>query len=147
MKDVDEWLEKDDIDLIRGKEYAACIFNAVFGDHTPFEFNGNLRNFGLIDNLPEGCCVEVPSMASQAGIRPFHVGALPPQLALLNNISARCEELAVEGCIEGDKRKIFHAVMFDPLTSAVLSIQEIQQMVDEMFEAGKDYLGYFKHNH
>lgn len=60
------------------------------------------------------------------------------------NTSARCEELAVEGCMEGDRRKIFHAVLFDPLTSAVLSIAETKQMVDEMFEAGKDYLAYFK---
>lgn len=144
MKDIEEWLEKDDFDLARGGEYAACIFNAVFGDHTPYEFNANLRNFGLIDNLPQGCCVEVPALASRAGVRPFRVGSLPDQLAVLINTSARCEELAVEGCMEGDRRKIFHAVLFDPLTSAVLSIAETKQMVDEMFEAGKDYLAYFK---
>lgn len=144
MKDIEEWLAKDDIDLARGGEYASNIFNAVFGDHTPYEFNANVRNFGLIDNLPEGCCVEVPAIAAKGGVRPFHVGKLPEQLAVLVNTSARCEELAVEGCIEGDKRKIFHAVLFDPLTPAVCSIDEIRQMVDEMFEAGKDYLGYFK---
>jgi len=62
----------------------------------------------------------------------------------LNNISARCENLAVEGAIEGDPRKIFHAVLFDPLTSAVLSMQETQDMVDEMFKASKNYLPQFK---
>lgn len=142
--EIEQWLEKDDIDIARGHEYAAYIFNAVFGDNAMFKFNGNLRNFGLIDNLPEGCCVEVPVLASKAGIEPLHVGKLPDQLAVLVNISARCEELAVKGCIEGDKRKIFHAVLFDPLTSAVLSIDETQKMVDEMFKASKDYLAYFK---
>ena len=72
------------------------------------------------------------------------VGSLPDQLALLNNITARCEELAVKGALEGDKTKVYHAVLFDPLTSAVLSMDEIKNMVDEMFEANKDYLGYFK---
>jgi alpha-galactosidase len=141
--EIDEWLAKEDIDLERGKEYAAYIFNACFGDNTMFEFNGNVRNFGLIDNLPEGCCVEVPVVASKAGLRAMHVGPLPDQLAILNNISARCEELAVKGCIAGDKKMIYQAIAFDPLTSAVLSLKEIQAMVDEMFEANKDYLPQF----
>ena len=142
--DINKWLAEENIDLARGQEFAAYIFNAIFGDNTMYEFNGNVRNFGLIDNLPEGCCVEVPVVASKAGLRAMHVGPMPAQLAVLNNISARCEELAVEGCIEGDRRKIFHAVLFDPLTSAVCSMAETQSMVDEMFAAGKDYLTYFK---
>jgi len=100
-----------------------------------------VRNFGLIDNLPEGCCVEVPVIASKRGFSPIHVGSLPPQLAILNNISARCEELAVEGAISGDPKKIFQAIYFDPLTSAVLSLAEIEKMVKEMFEANRNWLG------
>jgi alpha-galactosidase len=54
--DVRAWLAKDEpIDLKRGHEYAAYIINACCGDGALFEFNGNVRNFGLIDNLPEGC--------------------------------------------------------------------------------------------
>jgi len=144
-KDIENWLSKDRIDLRRGHEYAAYIFNAVFGDNTLYEFNGNVRNTNLIENLPEGCCVEVPVLASKEGLRPIHVGKLPDHLAILNNISARCEELAVEGALEGDPRKIFHAILFDPLTSAVLSMSEIKAMVDEMFKANEKYLTYFKH--
>jgi alpha-galactosidase len=142
--EIDEWFQQP-IDLQRGREYAAYIFNATLGDGTPFEFNGNVRNFGLIDNLPEGCCVEVPVLASKRGLDPLHVGPLPEQLAILNNTSARCEELAVAGAIEGDPRKIFHAVCYDPLTSAVLSLAEIQRMVTEMFEANREWLPQFKH--
>lgn len=134
------------IELGRGQEYAAYIFNAVFGDHAMFEFNGNVRNSGLIDNLPPGCCVEVPVTASRNGLRAMHVGPLPEQLALLNNISARCEELAVEGSLEGDARKVFHAVLFDPLTSAVLSMAEIHDMTTEMFEANRQYLNNFDYS-
>lgn len=142
-KDIEEWLEKDDIELERGHEYASYIFNAVFGDGEYFQFNGNVRNNGLIDNLPEGCCVEVPVLASKRGIDPMKVGKLPDHLAVINNVSAGGEELAVNGALLGDKRMIYHAVLMDPLTSAVLSMEEIKKMVDEMFEANKDYLGYF----
>jgi alpha-galactosidase len=103
--EIDQWFKQEKLDLARGHEYAAYIFNAVFGDNEMFEFNGNVLNTGLIDNLPEGCCVEVPVLASKKGLSPIHVGPLPPQLAILNNISARCEDLAVEGAIEGDPQR------------------------------------------
>lgn len=139
-----DWAD-DAVNLKRGNEYAAYIFNAMFGDGTLYKFNGNVRNFGLIDNLPKGCCVEVPVLASKGGLEPIHVGELPAQLALLNNISARIEELAVEGIITGDPQKIYQACYFDPLTSAVLSLAEIKTMVREMFEANQAFLPQFKH--
>jgi alpha-galactosidase len=139
-----ERLASAETDLERGEEYASNIFNAIFGDNTPFEFNGNLPNTGLIDNLPSMACVEVPVLASKAGIRPFYAGALPPQLAILVNTSSRCEELAIAGAIEGDPEKIFQAVLFDPLTSSVLSMAEIREMTGKMFAQNRDFLGYFK---
>ncbi|MFO7294673.1 MAG: alpha-galactosidase [Clostridia bacterium] len=143
--DIKKWLERDTINLNRGNEYAAGILNAVIGDGTMYKFNGNVRNFGLIDNLPEGCCVEVPVLASKYGFEPIHVGPLPPQLAILNYVNAMCEELAVEGALTGDPNKIYQAIYYDPLTSAVLSLAEIKQMVREMFEVNKDWLPQFKH--
>ena len=141
--EIKEWLAQDEVNLTRGSEYAAYIFNGVFGDGTMFEFNGNTRNFGLIDNLPEGCCVEIPMLASRRGVEPLRVGKLPDHLAILNNTNAACEDLAVEGCLTGDKRKVFHAICMDPLTSAVLSLEEIKNMVDEMFEANRNWLPHF----
>ena len=79
VKEVDDWFNAD-LDLSYSYEYAANIYNAVFGANEMFEFNGSVRNFGLIDNLPEGSCMEVPMIASKAGMRPLHVGALPDQL-------------------------------------------------------------------
>ncbi len=130
--------------LERGNEYASNIFNAIFGDQTPYEFNGNIPNTGLIDNLPDNACVEVPVLASKRGLEAFHVGSLPPQLAILNNISSRCEELALEGALEGDPRKVYQAILFDPLTSAVLSLAEIREMVNRMFAANREFLPHFK---
>ena len=141
--DIYDFLNDENISLERGDEYAAYIFNAIFGDCTPFKFNGNVRNFSLIDNLPRGCCVEVPVLASKGSLEPIAVGNLPEELAVLINTSARCEELAVRGALEHDAHKVFLACAFDPLTSAVLSLDEIEAMVKEMFEQNKEYIPWY----
>lgn len=143
-KEVEEWLNQPEVDLKRGHEYAAGIFNAVFGDGEYFRFNGNVRNFGLIHNLIEGCCVEVPVLASKNGFQPMVVGNMPEHLAALNNLNAACEEMAVKAGITGDPEMVYHAVCLDPLTSAVLSLEEIADMVNEMMEANAVYLPQFK---
>ena len=140
---IEEWFKKP-VNLERGNEYAASIFNATLGDGTLFKFNGNVRNFGLIDNLPYGCCVEVPVLASPHGLEPIHVGAMPPQLAILSGLSAQIEEMVVDASQAGDREMIYRAICYDPLTSAVLSLKEIRSMVDEMFEMNKDWLPQFK---
>lgn len=141
--EIRKWFEEP-VDLARGGEYAACIFNAVFGDGEMYRFNGNVRNFGLVDNLPYGCCVEVPVLASKRGLEAIHTGKLPPQLALLCGTSAQIEEMAVEGSLSGDREMIYQAVCYDPLTAAVCSLREIRSMVDEMFEANREWLPQFR---
>ena len=58
------------------------------------------------------------------GIHPCFVGDLPPQLAALNRTNINVQELAVRGIVEKDKTKLFHSVLLDPLTSAMLTIDE-----------------------
>ena len=142
-EEIDKWF-KEPLDLKRGQEYAASIFNAIFGDGEMFKFNGNVRNFGLIDNLPYGCCVEVPVLASRRGLEAIHVGAMPPQLALLSGTNAQIEEMVVAASAAGDKEMVYQAICYDPLTSAVCSLREIRAMVDEMFAANADYLPQFR---
>ena len=141
--DIETWL-KEEPALARGEEYAAYIFNAIFGDNTLFEFNGNVRNFGLIDNLPQGACVEVPVLASKNGLEPIHVGAMPPQCALLSGTSAQIEEMVVQAGLTGDREMVYRAICYDPLTSAVLSLREIRDMVDEMFRQNEAWLPQFR---
>jgi len=144
-EEAKRWFAADHpISLERGHEYAAYIINALQGGD-PFEFNGNVPNTGLVTNLPLGACVEVPVWASKKGLEAVHVGALPPQCALLTSLSASIEEMAVEGAVTGDPRMIYHAISADPLTAAVLSLAEIKTMVNEMFEYNRPYLPEFKH--
>ena len=132
-------------DLERGHEYAAYIINALQGGEM-FKFNGNVRNSHLINNLPEGACVEVPVVVDKAGFHPIHVGALPAECALLTGLSSGIEELAIEGSLAGDPVAIYRAIAHDPLTSAVLSLAEIRQMTNELFAQHKDYLPQFEHH-
>ena len=138
-----EWLMNGEIDLNRGEEYAANIFNALLGDHKPYHFNANIRNDNYITNIDNGACVEIPVIATEKGIEPISQITLPQHLAVLVGNSARIEELAVQAAIEKDKTKVFQAILFDPLTSSVCSMEEIHDMVEEMFEKNAPYLTYF----
>jgi len=60
-------------------------------------------NDDLIDNLPAGCCVEVPCLVDANGIQPIKVGSLPPQLAALNRTNINVQELIVEAALTGSK--------------------------------------------
>ena len=143
-QEVREWLnDKTPISLERGHEYAAHIINAYMGGEA-FEFNGNVPNTGLVTNLPEGACVEVPVIASRKGFAPIHVGTLPPQCAMLTGLNAQIEMMTVEGCLTGDAGLVYQAVAHDPLTAAKLSLKEIRKMVVEMFRKNKKYLAQFK---
>ena len=130
-------------DLERGHEYAAYIINALQGGEM-FKFNGNVPNTGLIPNLPDGACVEVPVLVDKVGFQPIQVGPLPPEVALLTRLSSGIEELAIEAALAGDPVAIFRAIAHDPLTAAVLSLAEIKQMVSQLFEQNRAYLPQFK---
>jgi alpha-galactosidase len=144
-KEVEEWFAAEKpMGLAREHEYAAYIINAWMGGDI-FQFNGNVPNRGLITNLPENVCVEVPVFVDKAGFHPVHVGALPPQLTALNHINVMVEEMTVQASLTGNPRLVFQAAAYAPLCASVLSLAEIKTLVREMLEQNKDYLPQFKH--
>lgn len=130
---------EEPIEIRRSLEYGAYIINAMETGEL-VRINGNVANTGLIPNLPEGCCVEVPCLVDRLGIHPCFVGDLPPQLASINRININVQELAVEGALQGKKEYIYEAIALDPLTAGILTLDEIRKMVDEMFVAEREYL-------
>jgi alpha-galactosidase len=123
-------------------EYCSTIIHSI-ETGVPSRINCNVRNTNLITNLPWGCCVEVPCLVDKEGIHPCFIGNLPPQLAALNQMSINVQELAVQGIVRKDKTKIFQAILLDPLTSSLLTIDENHQMVDDLFQQNQPYLrGY-----
>jgi len=138
------WLDpRTPLDLERGEEYAAWILNALAGGET-FRFNGNVQNRGYVTSLPEGACVEVPVYADRSGLHPVSVGELPPPCVMLTRLSSSIEEAAVRASMTGDARLVYQAIAHDPLTSAVLSLAEIRDMVREMLAANREWLPQFE---
>jgi len=123
-------------------EYASIIMNSIETGE-PSVINGNVPNFGLISSLAEGACVEVPCLVDDLGLHPMAVGELPPQLAALCRSNMAVQELAVRAVLDGSRDAARHAVMLDPLTSATLSLDEIDSMFDEMWAAHGDQLGIY----
>ena len=104
----------------------------------------NVMNHGLISNLPDECCVEVPGVVDRFGIRPLKVGALPPQCAAICRQSISVQELAVEAALTGNKDRVRQAVALDPLCGAMLTTAQVWKMCDEMFEALGRWMPQFK---
>ena len=123
-------------------EYCIGIINAI-ETNEPFRFNGNVLNTGLITNLPEGCCVEVPCLVDNMDIHPCYVGDLPAQCASLNRSRIAGDELAVKGEMLGDKKMIEQAIALDPLTASILTLDQIHDMVEEIFELQAPYIREF----
>ena len=101
----------------------------------PYRFGGNIINTGLITNLPKNACVEVPCIADSNGITPTFVGDLPEQLAALNRTNINPQLLAIEAAVTKSREKVYQAALLDPHTAAILSIDEIIAMCDELIDS------------
>lgn len=131
---TDAMLEKLKAELAPSVEYGAIIVNAM-ETGGPRVIYGNVPNAGLITNLPRGCCVEVACLVDGNGIQPTVVGDLPPQCAAVNRTNINVQSLAVEAARTGDRDHVYHAVMADPLTGALLTLDQIRAMTDELIAA------------
>lgn len=140
----DRLLDHEPIELPpRSVEYCSYILEAI-ETGVPFRFNGNVRNDGMITNLPDDCCAEGPIYADAMGLHRMIVGELPPQLAALNMTNINVQRLTVRAGYSGDPEEVVHAAALDPLTSSVLTLAEIREMVSEMLEAEREWLPQFE---
>ena len=133
---------KEEHDFERGKEFASYIIEAMITNE-PAVIYGNVLNTGLIDNLPQNGVVEVACLVDKKGIQPTHFGALPSHLASLDHQHMMFHDLVATAVIEKDREAALHALMIDPLTAAVLSLEEIRNLFDEMINAQRDFLAEF----
>ena len=145
MKRMEDYAEgRVEIKLGRSDEYASRIVRGLLFDEMT-KFNATVPNRGLITNLPDDCAVEVPVIADKSGLSPIHMGPLPLQCAALNHLNTMVTELTVESALTGDPVAAYQACCYDPLAAAKLSLAEIKQMVDELFQVQAPLLPQFKH--
>jgi alpha-galactosidase len=130
------------LDLVPENELASLfIHSAETGLER--ELHVNIRNGGLISNLPDDCCVEVPCLVGGGGAKPVAVGALPPQLAALNRTFLNVVELTVAAALHESREHVYQAALLDPNTAATLTTTQIVAMCDDLFEAHRDLLPAF----
>lgn len=139
------FLEDESITMAveRSNEYGAYIIHSL-ETGVPRVIYGNVANDNLIDNLPEGCCVEVPCLVDRNGIQPTRIGPLPPQLAAVMQTNINVQALTVEAALTGKREHIYHAAMLDPHTAAELDLDQICSLVDDLIAAHADWLPHFQ---
>lgn len=127
----------------RTHEYGSHIMEAIVTGN-PISIGGNVLNNGLITNLPDKACVEVPCLVDKNGVQGTYVGDLPEQCAALNRTNINTQLLTLEAAFTGKKDAIYHAAMLDPHTSAELRIDDIRKLCDDLIKAHGDWLPKFK---
>jgi alpha-galactosidase len=138
----DEYTGDGTIEHVRSREYASRIVLA-HETGSPHVIHGNVPNDGLIDNLPQGCCVEVPTLIDKNGVQPVAIGSLPPHLAALMQTNINVQALTVEAALTGKREHLYHAAMLDPHTAAELDLDQIWHLVDDLIDAHGDWLPAF----
>lgn len=151
IEQIDAW--KDDftamqqqekLTIDKSNEYAADIIHAMC-TNTPYVIYGNVKNHGLISNLPYESLVEVPCLVNNNGVQPTMIGKIPDHLANLMQTNINTQQLVVNAMMNEDRDAIFHAAMLDPLTSTNCDLDQIWQMTNELIIAHRDWLPAWLH--
>ena len=143
-KERDELKTGKHLDHQRTKEYASYIMESIV-TNTPYEIGGNVLNKGgLIENLPQDACVEVPCLVNGMGVHPCHVGRLPVQCAAMNMTNINVQLLTIEAAVTRKKEHIYQAAMLDPHTGSELDMDTIVRMVDDLIETHGSWLPQYK---
>ena len=127
------------LEIRRSVEYGSLIIHSL-ETGTPRVVYSNVANDSLIENLPAGCCVEVPCVVDKNGIQPVRIGRIPSHLAALMQTNINVQALTVEAVLKGDPRFIHHAAMLDPHTSAELDLDQISALVDDLLAAHGEWI-------
>ena len=129
------------LDLSRGgaAEYAPQVIHSIVTG-TERLIHANVQNNGLIDNLPTGAAVEVPTTVDGTGLHPHTVGALPVQCAAQNRNYVSVAELTVAAVQTGNPELVRQAVLVDPNASSTLTPEQIWAMCNDLVDAHGDLL-------
>jgi alpha-galactosidase len=131
--------DEQPIEVHRSHEYGSSIIHSVVTGQ-PRVVYGNMPNRGAISNLPDDAIAEVPTLVDRAGLQFTTVGELPPQLLGYIQPHVTQHELFIRAALEGRRDHIYQGAMFDPLTAATLTLDQIVEMCDELIAAHGDLL-------
>lgn len=123
----------------RTDEHASHILEAL---ETGRVYRGhfNVKNGGIIKNLPEDCIIESPGFVDRFGINMVEGIELPLAAAATCSVSVNVQRMSVQAAMTGDVDLLKQAVLHDPLVGAICTPEEVWQMVDEMLVAQAQWL-------
>lgn len=123
----------------RTDEHASHIIEALETGR-PYRGHFNVKNGGIITNLPDDCIIESPGWVDRFGINMVEGLTLPLACAATCQASVNVQRMAVQAAVTGDVDLLKLAVLHDPLVGAVCTPDEVWRMVDEMLEAQGQWL-------
>jgi alpha-galactosidase len=134
-------LESSDrpLEIRRSVEFGSLIIHSL-ETGIPRVVYGNVANQNLIENLPVGCCVEVPCVVDKNGVQPVRIGRIPSHLAALMQTNINVQALTVEAVLQQDPERIYHAAMLDPHTAAELDLDQIRALVNDLLAAHGEWI-------
>ncbi len=139
----DELTKDPHLTHARSREYASYIMEAM-ETNKPYKIGGNVLNKGLITNLPQNACVEVPCLVDAGGIAPCVIGDLPEQCAAMNRTNINVQLLTILAAVTRKKDYIYQAAMMDPHLQSEMSIDDIVSLCDDLIEAHGSWLPKFE---
>lgn len=131
-------------DYERTDEHASHILEALETGRT-YRGHFNVRNGGVITNLPDDCIVESPGFIDRFGINMVEGIELPLACQATCSASVNVQRMAVRAAQIGDVTLLKQAVLHDPLVGAICTPDEVWQMVDEMLVAQSEWLPQYAH--
>jgi alpha-galactosidase len=121
-------------------ERAVPIITAMLGNSHAYELAVNIRNDGLIPNLPPDAIVEVPATVDANGVHGVPFGPLPEAIAALCRTQVSITDRAVEAGVRGDRAAALEALLLD---SVITATAQAEAILEEMLEAHRPYLPQF----
>lgn len=123
----------------RTDEHASHILEALETGRT-YRGHFNVKNGGVVRNLPADCIIESPGFVDRFGINMVEGVTLPQACAATCMASVNVQRMSVQAAVTGDVELLKQAVLHDPLVGAICTPEEVWQMVDEMLVAQAAWL-------
>jgi len=135
--------DKPDLLMQRGGAYyseaALNLLCALYGDSPDVQVV-DVRNNGIIPDLPADTVIEVPARVGPGGAEPLPVPALPPHQAGLIAHTAAYEALTAGAAVTGDRETAFRALLTHPLIGQT---GLAEQLLSDLLDANRRYLPAF----
>jgi alpha-galactosidase len=131
-------------DYVRTDEHASHILEGLETGRT-YRGHFNVKNGGIIRNLPADCIIESPGFVDRFGINMVEGITLPDACAATCMASVNVQRMGMKAAITGDVEMLKQSVLHDPLVGAICTPEEVWQMVDEMLVAQAVWLPQYAH--